>query len=263
MHALVVIAHPEPLSFNAVLKDVAVQTLSELGATVEVSDLYLDQFEPVEGGFRYEPRVDEACFSPLVEQAQAWKCDRLPADVKREIERLEAADLVIFQFPMWWHAQPAILKGWFDRVFVNGGLYSSRMRYDRGYFRGKRAVCSVTVGAAACVLGPGSRGSDIETLLWPIQYSLYYMGFHVLPAFVASGMPGPGYNRGRAAEVDEKLERYKREWERRVSRLNQELPIEFPGWDDWDEDGRARAGDGEIGSRTAGARTVQLAEYSE
>ena len=31
-----------------------------------------------------------------------------------------------------------MLKGWFDRVFVNGGLYTSSMRYDRGYFRGKK-----------------------------------------------------------------------------------------------------------------------------
>lgn len=46
----------------------------------------------------------------------------LPAEVRREISRLEQADLVLFQFPIWWHAAPAMLKGWFDRLFENSGL---------------------------------------------------------------------------------------------------------------------------------------------
>lgn len=59
---------------------------------------------------------------------------------------VEWAELVVFQFPLWWHAQPAMLKSWFDRVFVSGGLYTSKMRYNRGYFSGKWAICSVTTG---------------------------------------------------------------------------------------------------------------------
>jgi len=181
MHALIVVAHPEPRSFNAALKDVAAATLERQGYTVEVSDLYAEGFDPVEGPDKYEPRRHRDAFAPLVEQREAWHNDTLPADVEREIARLERADLLILQFPLWWHAQPAILKGWFDRVFVSGGLYTSKMRYDRGYFRGRRALLSVTIGAPASVLGPGSRGGDIDTLLWPMQYSQYYMTFSVLP----------------------------------------------------------------------------------
>src|SRR6056297_3040885 len=53
---------------------------------------------------------------------------------------------VILQFPLWWHGPPAILKGWFDRTFPSGGVYTSRMRYDDGFFKGKQAVLSVTAG---------------------------------------------------------------------------------------------------------------------
>ena len=210
MHALIVFAHPEPRSFNGRLRDVAVSTLTEAGHTVEVSDLYGEGFDPAERGAHYQPRTAPEAFSPLVEQRDAWRQGTLPADVQREIQRLERADLLILQFPIWWHGPPAMLKGWFDRVFVSGGLYTSRMRYDRGYFRGRRAVVSATIGAPPAVLVPGGRGGTLDALLWPVQYSLYYMGFSVLPASVASAMPGPGYtdDAGRQA-IDRQLAGYR------------------------------------------------------
>lgn len=240
MHALIVLAHPEPRSFNATLGDIARRTLERDGHTVEVSDLYAEGFDPVEGPSHYTHRATAETFAPLVEQRHAWTTHTLPADVRREIDRLERADLVILQFPLWWHAQPAILKGWFDRVFVSGGLYTSTMRYDRGYFRGRRAICSVTIGAPASVLGPGSRGGDTETMLWPIQYSLHYMGFSVLPPFLAPGMPGHGFAGADAAS--DRLERHKAAWAQRLAALQREGPLAFPGWDDWDEAGRRRDG---------------------
>lgn len=134
MHALIVFAHPEPASFNGTLKDAAAARLEALGHTVEVSDLYGEAFDPVEGAAHYADRQDPDHFAALAEQRHAGQRGTLPADVRREIARIERADLVIFQFPLWWHAQPAILKGWFDRVFVNGLLYSGSKRYDRGFF---------------------------------------------------------------------------------------------------------------------------------
>jgi len=239
MHALIVHAHPEPASFNATLTATAMRTLERQGHTVEVSDLYAEGFDPVERGGHYADRARPDLFAPLVEQRHAWNTDTLPADVQREIDRLERADLVILQFPLWWHAQPAILKGWFDRVFVSGGLYTSSMRYDRGHFRGKRALLSVTIGAPASVLEPGSRGGDIESLLWPIEYSLYYMGFAVLPAFLAPGMPGHGFG-GDTDQARRRLAQYQADWATRLEHLDQDTPIAFPGWDDWDEHGRRK-----------------------
>jgi len=238
MHALIVLAHPEPRSFNATLKDVARESLERQGWTVEISDLYAEGFDPVEGPRPYRDRARTDVFAPLVEQRHAWDRGTLPADVQREIDRLERADLVILQYPLWWHAQPAILKGWFDRVFVSGGLYTSRMRYDRGYFRGRRAICSITVGAPDSVLEPGSRGGDIDTLLWPIQYSMYYMGFSALPPYVASGMPGHGFGGGDVEAVRRQLDGYQAAWRQRLENLDGDQPIPFPGWDDWDETGR-------------------------
>ena len=136
MNVLVVFSHPEPNSFNGALKDTAVDVFKSAGASVEVSDLYAENFDPVEKHEHYRSRLNTETFEPLSEQRQSYKTESLPIEVKREIERLRKADLVIFQFPLWWHQQPAMIKGWFDRVFVAGGLYTSKMRYDKGYFKG-------------------------------------------------------------------------------------------------------------------------------
>jgi len=239
MKALIVHCHPDPHSFNAALTERAVAALRGMDAEVEVSDLYAQGFDPVEHARHYGNPVDPDGFAPLAEQRHAYRTGKLPEDVAQEIARLEWADLVILQFPLWWHAQPAMLKGWFDRVFVSGGLYTSRMRYDTGYFRGKRAICSVTSGAPEAAFGPGGRGGDIDALMWPIQYSLHYMGFDVAAPMLSPGVQGHGYayrsEDSLAAHLGGLLDR----WSDRLHGVMDERPLRFPGWDDWDEVGRA------------------------
>jgi len=240
MHVLIVYSHPEANSFNGTLKDVAVETLTAQGHTVEVSDLYAEGFDPVERAAHFPERVMTEVFSPLAEQKAAGAAGTLPADVRREIARLERADLVILQFPMWWHGLPAMLKGWYDRVFVNGALYTSRMRYDRGYFRGKRAMCSFTSGAPQDAFGPASRGGDLDAMLYPIQYSLYYMGFDVLAPFHADAIQGHGYSYQDAEAFERHLAAHKAAWARRLAAIEDDPALPFPGWSDWDEKGRLR-----------------------
>ncbi len=238
MHVLIVYCHPEPASFNAGLKDVAVDTMRRLGHTVEVSDLHGDGFDPVEKADHYARRKDPCCFSAMAEQRHAGETHSLPGDVQREIARLERAELVVLQFPLWWHAQPAMLKGWFDRVFVNGALYNSTMRYDQGYFRGKRAFCSVTTGAPEAAFVGNGRGGNIATMLWPVHYSLHYMGFSVLSPFLSYGIQGlSGFVRLEEEQFREHAENCKAAFARRMEDLEGQTPLAFPGWKDWDEDG--------------------------
>jgi NAD(P)H dehydrogenase (quinone) len=233
MHALIVHCHPEPQSFNAALAGMAREALIQSGASVTVSDLYAAGFDPVEGPTHYRERADADYFSALTEQCHAGEHAARPTDVQREIERLEGADLVVLQFPLWWHAQPAMLKGWFDRVFVYGGLYTGRRRYDRGHFRGRRAICSVTTGGPARSFTHYGRGGAIERLLWPIHYSLYYMGFDVLPPFLAHGIQGGGIAYQADDAFQAHLEDTKARWAERLRRLDDSRPIPFTGWSDW------------------------------
>jgi NAD(P)H dehydrogenase (quinone) len=241
MNVLIVHCHPEPNSFGAALKDVAAETLRRLGHSVEISDLYAEGFNPVESPVHYPERADPGYFSALTEQRHGSETGTLPADVHREIGRLERADLVVFQFPLWWHAPPAMLKGWLDRVFVYGGLYTGKRRYDRGHFRGRRAICSVTTGAPASVFGCGGRGGDMEVLMWPLLYSLYYMGYDVLPPFLAHGIQGGGLTYQAKDRFKAHLETCKRNWAQRLEGLEESPSIRFKGWDDWDEHGAPKA----------------------
>ena len=241
MHALIVHCHPEPVSFNAALTEMTRTTLRQQGCSVEISDLYREDFDPRERSDHYGNRENRSVFSPLGEQRHAFANNTLPEDVQREIARLERAGLVVFQFPIWWHGPPAMLKGWFDRVFVNGGLYTSAMRYDRGCFRGRKAVCSVTTGAPEIAFGPRSRGGDIDRILWSTHYSLHYMGFQVLPPFVAFGIQGHGFSYTDEDSNGRLLDLYREKWKERLNTLEPSTPLAFQSWDDWDEDGRAKS----------------------
>ena len=238
MNVLVVYCHPEPSSFNGALKDKAVQIFQDSGARVEVSDLYAQKFDPVEKQEHYQSRVIIDTFEPLSEQRHSYKTGTLPKDVAEEIEKLCKADLVVFQFPLWWHQQPAMIKGWFDRVFVAGGLYTSKMRYDKGYFKGKRAVCSVTSGAPEHTFtARGRGGGKIETLLHPMNYSLNYMGFSVLPPRLIAEVQGSGFTYKNPEDFKAHLAAKLNEWEKYLKTIDTVIPMKFPGWKDWDEHG--------------------------
>ena len=241
MNVLIVLAHPERKSFNGGLVDVAIKQLVDAGHVVEVDDLYTEQFDPVERAEHYLHRaVGGDYFYPLNEQRSHYQQNALPQDVQRELARLEWADLVIFQFPLWWHAQPAILKGWLDRVLVYGGRYTSRMRYDHGYYRGKQAVLSVTTGSPEKAFQPYGRAGNMVHWLWPMHASLYYVGFDVLAPLVSYGVQGGGIRYQDEANLMEHLASSRAVWASRLVSLSNERPIPFTGWDDWDDEGVLR-----------------------
>ncbi|RUR37927.1 NAD(P)H-dependent oxidoreductase [Vreelandella populi] len=237
MNVLIILAHPEPRSFNGGLVDTAVARLKRAGHSVDVNDLYAERFDPLEQADHYSQRADQDYFAPLDEQRHHHEKAALPADIQRELARLEWADLVIFQFPLWWHAQPAVLKGWFDRVLVYGGRYTSRMRYDQGYFKGKRTMLSVTAGSPEAAFQPFGRAGNMVAWLWPIHSSLYYVGFDVLAPQVSYGVQGGGIEYKKEDALRKHLNVCKLRWAERLMHWEREKPIPFAGWEDWDSEG--------------------------
>jgi NAD(P)H dehydrogenase (quinone) len=203
MNVLIVYAHPESKSFNGAMKDIAIETLSRAGNEVVVSDLYAMRFNPVIGLHDFDgERADPDFFSVQKEQTKAYETGTLAADIATEMEKLKRADLVIFQFPIWWFGMPAILKGWADRIFARGFAYIPGRKYDTGMFRGKTAMIAATTGTSADTYAPDGIDGDILTVLWPIHNGLLrYSGFDVLPPFVAY-MPGRISNDDRRAYLE-------------------------------------------------------------
>ncbi len=240
MKAHVVLAHPEPRSFNGNLARIADAALSAQGYSVTISDLYAMGFDPCEGPRHYDSRHASERFDAQAEQYHASKQQALADPVKSEIARLEAADLLILQYPMWWHLPPAMLKGWFDRVFAYGAVYASQRRFETGHFKGKRAMLSVTVGTSAETYAHDGRSGDIDLLLWPVNFSLAYVGFEVLSPFIAYGVEA-GLRYSDASVVTQRLKRIEQDWRGALSRLDDRPVIPFNRMGEWGSDGRILA----------------------
>jgi NAD(P)H dehydrogenase (quinone) len=107
VHVLVVFCHPLRSSFCGELLDQFVEGLDRAGHTHAVADLYGEGFDPVfaPGDFgQFHSRALE----PRLLEEQA---------------RVDRADAVAIVSPIWWLSLPAMLKGWFDRVWSNGWAY--------------------------------------------------------------------------------------------------------------------------------------------
>jgi NAD(P)H dehydrogenase (quinone) len=219
MKTLIVYAHEEPHSFNAALRNLALETLESAGHRVEVSDLYGMRFKAVADGEDFLERRDKHFLKRQAEEVAARELGTLSHDIVVEQRKLQESDLVILQFPLWWSSMPAILKGWVDRVMTMGFAYGGGNRYDQGGLRGRRAMLTITTGAPAGAFAPGGLNGDLDRLLFPIQHGiLYFCGFEVLPPFVAYA-PAHLDAAGRQAQ----LEAYRK----RLLDLERAEPIPF------------------------------------
>ncbi|MDW8316153.1 MAG: NAD(P)H-dependent oxidoreductase [Rhodovarius sp.] len=109
MKVLLVHAHPRPDSFSAALKDAAVSALGRAGHEVKLRDLYAEGFAPVLGAEEHARYHDAAANTRGIEQ---------------EVADLRAADALLLVYPTWWYGMPAMLKGWFDRIWVPGVTFT-------------------------------------------------------------------------------------------------------------------------------------------
>lgn len=110
MHALIVVAHPDPNSFShSIAAEIAEGlALSDRGGTFEIADIAAEAFDP-----RFTA-TDLAVHRREVPPS---------ADVAAEQARIDRADTLVLVYPVYWWSMPALLKGWIDRVFANGWAY--------------------------------------------------------------------------------------------------------------------------------------------
>ncbi|MBO8186564.1 NAD(P)H-dependent oxidoreductase [Streptomyces spirodelae] len=237
MKTLWIFAHPEARSLNAALRDTGVTALREGGHEVRESDLYAMGWKPVVDGadFPGRQRPGERL---LVGDAQedGYLTGGLSPDIRAEQEKIEWADTLVFHFPLWWFGPPAILKGWFDRVLVQGFAFGVRdeaghvRRYGDGGLAGKRAMVVTSVGARRSSFGPRGIHGYVNDVLFPLHHgTFWYTGMAALPPFVV-------YGADRATEADVK----ERQEELRERLLGLDalapLPFRYEAGGDYDAD---------------------------
>lgn len=187
---LIVTVHPNPNSFTAAWARASEAASRALGHKVLTSDLYAQRFDPAEGPAHYGSTPP---FDALKAQEHAARTGTLPPDIAAEVAKVRAADRLIFHFPLWWFAPPAMLKGWFDRALAHHALHDVDNRFDTGPCRGKRALFCVTTGANAAESAPDGKEGNTRLLLWPAAQTLRYTGMTLLDPVLVHGVHG--YNR--------------------------------------------------------------------
>lgn len=133
MKVLLVYAHPRADSFCHALKETAAAALRKNGHAVDVLDLYAE-------GFRAEMSAEERG-TYHTEGANI-------AGLETQVARLKSAEALVFVYPTWWYGLPAILKGWFDRVWAPGVVFEINGGVIKALLTNVRAIHVVsTMGA--------------------------------------------------------------------------------------------------------------------
>ena len=234
MHAHIIIAHPEPKSFNGHLSGISQQVFGDAGWQTTLSDLYAMEFDPSEGSHHYNSRKDPAVFHTQNEQRHNADNGTLPPEVALEIQHLLGCNLLVVHFPLWWFGMPAILKGWMDRVFVYGRMYRSGMRYDRGICSGKKVIVCVTTGADRESCAYNGREGDTQLHLWPVLFPFRYLGFDVYQPEIFHGVGGAAFIEGSEGGLST-LETYSGRWKETLETLSSRPLIRYNRDEDFDE----------------------------
>jgi len=103
VRALVVYCHPCEESYGAALRDTTLETLRASGHEVRLIDLYADNFQPVLSAEERRVYNDK---------------DLNERTVAEDIAHIQWCEILILVYPTWWYGMPAMMKGWFDRVWV-------------------------------------------------------------------------------------------------------------------------------------------------
>lgn len=188
MNIFLVLAHPEPRSFNGAMFQHAQKLLGAAGHEIRTSELYTMKFDPVSDRRNFTSVKDPDYFKPQVEETFATEINGFAPDVEQELQKLEWCDLMIWQFPLWWFGLPAILKGWTDRVLAMGRTYGDGRFYEKGVFQGKRALLSLTTGGGSEHYEEDGFNGDIHGILRPINRGIFeFVGFTVLAPHIVYG----------------------------------------------------------------------------
>jgi NAD(P)H dehydrogenase (quinone) len=168
MRVLTVIANPNPQSFCHAVLERFTAGLRAGGHESEVVDLYAIRFDPVFRIRDFASYVHESMPDDVLDRMDLRRQamsgaggpirralvslmlrgktpreiariihDHRPADARSQWEKVKRAQGLAFIAPVFWLAFPAVLKGWFERVFSYGDAYALTPEGWEGNTRGR------------------------------------------------------------------------------------------------------------------------------
>ncbi|MCC2674460.1 MAG: dehydrogenase [Ramlibacter sp.] len=158
MHALIVVAHPDPDSFTHRVAAELARGIADApgGHTAEIADLAAEDFDP-----RYN-NADRAGYG---------SGSAPPPDVLLEQQRIDRCQALVLVYPVYWWSFPALLKGWIDRVFSNGWAYRESPGEKLVKLLGRLPVHLVAIGGADA--GTYDRHGYLPAMRIQIEHGIF------------------------------------------------------------------------------------------
>ena len=155
----VVLAHPDPNSFNGLVADAYCEAVRACGQEAIVRDLYALGFDPV---LKDHERAATAGF-------------HLSADVEAELDAIRGSDVLVLVYPIWFGMPPAMMKGYVDRV-LGAGVTPDQVRHRTAdtLLRGKRLVSITSSGASKVWLNDQGQMDSLRQVFG--RYLLHAFG---------------------------------------------------------------------------------------
>lgn len=105
---------------------------------------------------------------------------QIPLEVENYLEDVKNADVLVFQFPLWWGSAPSMLKSWLDS-FMLGFMENPGMK-------GKQLLVATTAGVGAEEYrAGGAEQFTLDEILRPFQVTAIYTGMTYLRPFAIYG----------------------------------------------------------------------------
>jgi Putative NADPH-quinone reductase (modulator of drug activity B) len=157
MKVLVILGHPKPESFNGAIATTVCETLVQLGHEPVFHDLYAEKFDPV------------------MTYRETLRDGPVPKKVRPYIDEVLAVDGYVFVHPNWWGGPPAVLRGWLDRVFRSGIIYSFGPDGVRSEIADRRAMV-ITTSNTPREIELGVYGDPLENFWKTLVFGMLGIG---------------------------------------------------------------------------------------
>jgi len=187
---LLINGHPDKGSFNYALADAYLEGLDDTNVTIDQLNLADLKFNPnLAYGYR--------------------KISPLEPDLIDAIERIKAADHLVWVFPMWWYGIPALMKGFIDRTFLPGVFfkYQKGKPFPKQLLKGKTARLIITA----------------DTVRW---YDRFFMGSPLINQFKKGTLQFVGINPVKVtyiAPIKDSTEQFRKSWLQKVKQLGRQV----------------------------------------
>ncbi len=133
-------------------------------------------------------------------------------DVRAEQAKLQAAEVIVLQFPVFWYHMPSLMERWMECSFVHG--FSHGASGDK--LKGKKVVLSFTTGAPEQSYQRSlSSGVEIEDIIIPAVKAMCRLTQMDFAGYVFTG----GVSYGDRQEHSEQIIEKARQHAQRVAKL--------------------------------------------